>query len=195
MRAKYTMLTLALLLGFSVTAQDNIEAFRVSSDVNRTGMLVLGSWALANFAFGGYDWATSSRSRKYFGQMNVMWNIVNAGIVGFALYQYYNTDFSMLSPQAMLSKHNQTMNLYLINAGLDVLYAAGGWYMLRTSQRNEKYSDLLKGYGQSVILQASFLFVFDLAMYFIQQGNTSNFNLPLQSLALGHNGLSLTLAF
>jgi hypothetical protein len=195
MKFKFILIAITFSYSSMLLAQDSSDALTLSNNTNHTGMLILGSWALANFAYGGYDWAKHNDSRKYFGQMNVMWNLVNAGIVGFALYQHYSTDFSMLSPEQMLSRHNQTMNLYLINAGLDVLYAAGGWYMLRASQKNEKYSDLLKGYGQSVILQASFLFVFDLAMYFIQQSNTSNFNLPLQSIALGQNGIAFTFVF
>lgn len=195
MKAKLILITLGLLYASSLFAQNSSDAFDISNNTNRTGMFVLGGWALANFAYGGYEWAKHNDSRKYFGQMNVMWNVVNAGIAGFALYQHFNADFSMLSQPEMLSKHNQTMNLYLINTGLDVLYAAGGWYMIHASQKNEKYSDLLKGYGQSVILQASFLCTFDLVMYFIQLNNASNFDIPLQSFALGVNGISFTIAF
>ncbi|MDD3568654.1 MAG: hypothetical protein PHT92_09665 [Bacteroidales bacterium] len=195
MKTKLVIAAIGLLYAGSLSAQNTSDAFTISSNTNQMGMFVLGGWALANFAYGGYEWAKRSDSRKYFGQMNVMWNVVNAGIAGFALYQHFNTDVSMLSPQDMLDKHNQTINLYLINAGLDVLYAAGGWCMIRASKTSEKYSHLLKGYGQSVILQASFLFTFDLAMYFIQMNNSSNFNIPLQSFALGVNGISFTIAF
>lgn len=195
MRVRFILITLGLLYASTLFAQNSTDAFTISSNTNKTGMLVLSGWALTNFVYGGYGWAKHNDSRKYFGQMNVMWNVVNAGIAGFALYQHFTTDFSILSSQEMLSKHSQTMNLYLINAGLDVLYAAGGWYMIQASLKNEKYSDLLKGYGQSVILQASFLFTFDLAMYFIQLNNSSNFNIPLQSFALGVNGISFTIAF
>jgi hypothetical protein len=195
MKTKLIIAAIGLFYASSLYAQNSNDAFIISSNTNRTGMFVLGGWALANFAYGGYEWARHNDSRKYFGQMNVMWNVVNAGIAGFALYQHFNADISMLSPQDMLSKHNQTMNLYLINAGLDVLYAAGGWYMVRASGKSEKYSDMLKGYGQSAILQASFLFTFDLAMYFIQLNNSSNFSIPLQSFALGVNGISFTIAF
>lgn len=193
MRAKYTLLLVALLFGLSLTAQGNTEVFKTSSDINRTGMMFLGGWALANFAYGGYEWGTNSGSRKYFGQMNVMWNIVNVSIAGFALYQNYTTDFSLLTPEAMHSKHNQTTNLYLINAGLDILYAAGGWYMIHAASKRNKYSDLLKGYGNSVILQASFLFAFDMIMFFIQKNISPNFNIPLHSFAVSPNELTFIL--
>ena len=195
MKWKLALLTIALFYSSTILSQDSSNAFTISNSTNQKGMLILGSWALANFAYGGYEWAKHSDHRKYFGQMNVMWNVVNAGIAGFAIFQHFNTDFTALTPEQMLSKHNQTMNLYLINAGLDVVYAAGGWYMLKASQKNQKYSDLLKGYGQSILLQASFLFTFDLAMYFVQLNNSSNFNIPLQSMALGLNSVSFRFVF
>jgi hypothetical protein len=195
MRAKYAILTVALLFGLSLAAQDNTEAFKVSSDINRTGMVILGSWALANFAYGGYDWATNTGNRKYFGQMNVMWNVVNLSIAGFALYQNYTADYSSLTPESMLKEHHQTMNLYLLNAGLDVLYAAGGWYLIHASAKNSKYTNMLKGYGQSVILQASFLFTFDIAMYIIQRSISPNFSFPSHTFAINPHSISFIFVF
>lgn len=169
------------------------EIFNQSNKINRTGMLVLGGWALSNIAYGGYGSLKFSEEKKYFSQMNMMWNLVNAGIAGYALYQFGNTDFSVLSPNQMVSKHNQTQNLYLINAGLDVIYMAGGAYLIRASKNSTNHHHRLLGYGQSVVVQGGFLFVFDLAMYFIQRNH--GFEAAKHAVSISPAGVTLSLSF
>ncbi len=52
-----------------------------------------------------------------------------------------------------------TRTVFLINAGLDVLYIAGGAALMGLGK-----SDFVKGSGAGVILQGSFLLLFDGAM-------------------------------
>jgi len=72
---------------------------------------------------------------------------------------------SLLTQEELLSKMVKTENLYLINAGLDVLYIGGGFLMRHLANRSVKSYDLLRGYGNAVILQGAFLLVFDAVMY------------------------------
>jgi hypothetical protein len=193
---KRALITLVILLtAFELYSQNVDEFYSTSSRINRAGMMVLGGWAIGNMAYGGYSTLKFDDERKYFGQMNIMWNVVNAGIAGIALYQLYNTDISMFTPEQMISEHNKTQNLYLINAGLDILYMAGGLYMIHASKSSEKHQFRLKGYGQSVILQGGFLFAFDLVMYFIQRNHISSYDLPFQSMALSPKGFSIGFTF
>jgi len=53
----------------------------------------------------------------------------------------------------------------LINAGLDVAYLGSGFLLRYLSTRYDSRSDLLKGYGNSLILQGAFLLVFDLSFW------------------------------
>ncbi|PKP38922.1 MAG: hypothetical protein CVT98_04200 [Bacteroidetes bacterium HGW-Bacteroidetes-15] len=193
---KRALFTIIVLLFATELFSQNIEEFySTSTRINRTGMMVLGGWAISNMAYGAYGNWKFDDERKYFGQMNMMWNLVNAGIAGFALYQFHNTDISLLSPEQMVNNHTKTQNLYLINAGLDILYMAGGFYMIHASKNNEKHQFRLKGYGQSVILQGGFLFAFDLVMYAIQRNHIGNFDLPVKTLAISPYGLSLGFTF
>jgi hypothetical protein len=48
--------------------------------LQKTGMVVLGSWAFANFAVSGYQMSQTSGDTYYFHQMNVFWNTVNLTI-------------------------------------------------------------------------------------------------------------------
>jgi hypothetical protein len=169
---------LFVFITFSMVFAQEIEAidfYKQSNQINTTGMYVLGGWAVANIAGGAIGWANSNGSAKYFHQMNVFWNTVNLGIAGFALYNNLNTDISLLSADEMLSKHIKTENLYLINTGLDVVYIGTGFLLKHLSTTKKNKQDLLKGYGNSIILQGGFLMVFDLAMWAVQRNHRFDF--------------------
>lgn len=157
-----------LLTAITVVAQGGAKTFgEASLAANNTGMYILGGWALANMAAGAYGWATFEGERKYFSQMNLFWNVVNLSIAGIALYSSYSTDLITAGTEEILAKHLKTEKLFLINSGLDVGYMGAGFLMRHLSGRAEKRADLLRGYGNAVILQGGFLLVFDMAMYFI----------------------------
>jgi len=189
------LLALLLLAGHELWAQQSYNDFFSQSQHNiNTGMVVLGSWAIINMATGVYGMTTQEGSSKYFYQMNLFWNTVNLGIAGFALYNNLNTDTGLLSDQQILDEHFKSEKLFLINAGLDVLYMAGGAFMVHKSKSSIKRPDLLKGYGKSVILQGGFLLVFDAVLYFIQHLHSNRF---LENLHVGFTpqSIQLTLNF
>lgn len=157
---------LLITCAFSAYGQSGHETFyRQSLGIQNTGMYVLGSWAVLNIAAGGYGWSQHSGKRMYFDQMNLFWNVVNISIAGFALYNNYNTDISLLSNHDMIAGHLRTENILLISTGFNVAYIGTGLLMRYLSDRSSKHSDLINGYGSSIILQGAFLFVFDLALY------------------------------
>lgn len=157
------------ILVLQVEAQTDVQQFYMKSlRNNTTGMYILGSWAILNIASGAWGMSAKTGSTKYFYQMNLLWNTVNLGIAGYALISNLSTDFAVLSPEQMINKHLSTEKVLLINAGLDVLYMAGGAFMLNKSKTSTKRPELLKGYGQSLLLQGGFLLVFDGIMYLVQ---------------------------
>lgn len=175
---KICILVFFLITAGTLAGQNNHTGiYETSLHINNTGMYVLGSWALVNIAGSSVGWATTSNDDKYFHQMNVFWNTINLSIAGFALYANYNQDFASLSSTELLQKHDNSQNLYLINAGLDVLYMGAGSYLWHLSNKKENSKPRLLGYGKSVVLQGAFLFVFDLAMFFILQNHRMNFYL------------------
>ena len=172
---KQLLLIISILLTgtYPIFGQDAemTDFYIKSNQINTTGMYVLGGWAVSNLAGGAIGWANSTGSAKYFHQMNVFWNTVNLGIAGFALYNNLYADINLLSADEMLSKHIKTENLYLINAGLDVVYIGTGFLLKHFSTTSPNKQDLLKGYGNSVILQGGFLMAFDLIMWGIQRNH------------------------
>lgn len=184
----------ALLYSFAFSQNPN-DFLPKSDSINRYGMFVLGSWAITNMAIGGYGTLKYQGEKKYFHQMNLMWNIVNAGIATFALYQLNSSEYSQQNFSEQMSKHMATERLYLINAGLDIVYIAGGAFLIRASKKSIKNGPLLKGYGQSVVLQGGFLFLFDMAMYAIQYDYRVSFS-PIVDLSDAKIiGLSLCYSF
>lgn len=184
-----------LLAAQGVQAQQNPDFFTQSMQLNQTGMYVLGSWALLNLGSGAYGWATQSGHQKYFWQMNTAWNLVNAGIAGYALYSFSQLDLAAMSGTELWQSHQQIKRLYLINAGLDILYMGSGAWLIHMSGKNEKRHDLYKCYGQSIILQGAFLFVFDLAMYGLQHRLEKVHAIMPDQFTLLPGGLSLVWHF
>lgn len=188
------LLTVLLLTNLSSFGQNNYRDFYLHSQkINNTGMYVLGSWALANLATGAYGWSKYSGEKMYFYQMNLFWNVVNASIAGFALYSNYKTDISSLSQQELMDKLTRTENILLINAGLDIGYIGTGFLLKHLSPKSASRGDMLKGYGNSLVLQGGFLLVFDLVLYGILRADRMNF-LDNMDLAVIPDGIMIGLS-
>lgn len=186
-----------LILPVSAQAQPAYnEYYRESLRINNIGMIVLGSWALGNISIGAYGWSKHSGQQMYFNQMNLFWNTVNLTIAGFALYSNLTSDYELLTGSELLDKQFKTQRLYLINAGLDVGYMATGFLLKFLATKYPKNELRLRGYGNSVIFQGAFLFVFDLLMYGFQRGHRADF---LQQISMGPMqdawGLSVSFQF
>jgi hypothetical protein len=165
----------AILLLYTVytavaVAQDGQKSFAEGSmAINNRGMYVLGGWAVTNIAAGAYGWASFDGQSRYFSQMNLFWNVINLSIAGIALFSNLSTDLSLTGSEEMLTKHLKTEKIFLVNSALDVGYMGAGFLMRHLSANTEKRGEMLKGYGNSVILQGGFLLVFDMLMYFIMR--------------------------
>lgn len=165
-----------LLISGYVFAQDDYIRFYNQSIMNsNTGMFILGGWALGNIALGAYGWAQYTGQQKYFNQMNLFWNTVNLTIAGIALYNNYHTDISLLNAEQIMSKHLQTEKILLVNSFLDAGYIGTGFLLRHFSGRSEKRSNLLKGYGNSLLLQGGFLLIFDVCLYGIMRNQRLDF--------------------
>lgn len=129
---------------------------------NQYGMLVLGGWGISNLVGGGILSTQQFGTSKYFWQMNAAWNTVNITI---AAIGYFGSGKDWSTTSELLSIVDNYQKAYLFNAGLDVGYVMTGFYLRELSNRKPLHADRLKGYGNAMILQGSFLFIFDLAMY------------------------------
>jgi hypothetical protein len=186
-----------LMLHSSIWAQtefsQQMQNFHVQRmDINRTAMLVLGSWAVGNIITGTYGNFKAQGEAKYFHQFNAMWNVVNLGIATFGYLGAANYDLNTLSNTEILNEYYSLQSFLLLNAGLDVAYMSIGLY-LRERAKNASSYDRLRGYGNSMLLQGGFLLVFDIALYFIHQNNANIQLYPiLQNTIDGAIGAGIT---
>ncbi len=162
--------------------------------MNNIGMAVLGGWALANISIGAYGWSQYSGQESYFHQMNLFWNTVNLTIAGFALYSNLTSDYTQLSGDELLHMQEKTQRLFLINGAIDVGYVATGFFLKYLAPKYPKNEMRLKGYGNSVIFQGSFLFVFDLLMYGLHRNFRADF-MPNLSFAPLQDAWGLALSY
>ena len=180
-----------VILAFGLNAQDMSEAWQAEQSFRKSGMFVLGSWATANIVTGLIGRSQTEGSRSRFHEMNAIWNSVNLGIAVFGYISAQKLDPSG-SAFELYKSQQQLDRILLINAGLDVAYMVSGLWMRERSKNISGNSDLWLGYGNSIILQGAFLFVFDLAMFGLHQriniGEDSF--LELQGAIPGQIGLS-----
>ena len=157
------------------------------------GMIVLGSWAVANIGAGLSLRGSSEGSMRSFHEMNVYWNLVNLGLAGAGLFSAMNGDIEGMSLAESMGEQQKMEKILLFNAGLDVGYMLGGLYMMERSKRDG--SQRLKGFGRSVVMQGAFLFVFDLGFFLVQnQQGKPIYNL-LSHVQLTEAGLGFALNF
>ncbi len=172
-------LLLLIFIPALLLAQDALPSLKefeaTKIDINRTGMYILGGWALANIISGTTLSLTMKGEAKYFNQFNALWNTVNLGL---AVNGLLNTGTDTLSLYNSVTGHQTLQNIFVLNAGLDLAYIATGFFLKEKAKTSEK-KELLTGYGNSLLVQGAFLLVFDAAMYFIHQNNANVLLYPL----------------
>jgi hypothetical protein len=136
--------------------------------IQRTGMAVLGSWAAANIA-AGTTLSVFDEERRDFHQMNALWNTVNLGLATAGYLGARNPPASPTLAEAIERQHS-IEKILLFNAGLDVGYMVGGFYM-RELARRDGADPRLDGWGSSLILQGGFLLAFDVILYLVNRTN------------------------
>lgn len=189
---KNILLLVGVLLVFGSTAQ-SLEQFnkeRIQTD--KRLMIGLGTWATSNFIVSGIGWATvPSGEAHYFHQMNVLWNMVNIGLAVPGYLKAKKANSSLSFAETIRTQH-QTEKIFLINSGLDIGYMAGGLLLRSAAKTNISKQDQFNGFGNSLLMQGGFLFVFDLTAYMIHNRHSKkSLDNLLNSVELSSSGLGL----
>lgn len=144
---------------------------REFNKINEGLMLTLGSYSLSNFAISGAGYYTAqSETSQRFHEMNVMWNTVNLGLA-VPGYLKAKRNRAVYDWREMEREQKKTERIFLINTALDLGYMATGLYMRNNAPNRGDQQALFQGYGNSLLLQGGFLFVFDLAAYGIHRSH------------------------
>ena len=164
-----------------------------SETLTKRGMLVLGGWATGNIVSGAILAPASTGSRKHFYNMNMFWNGINLGIAGWGYFQSGRSPRPMNRGEAIKAQFNTEKTL-LFNAGLDVAYVMGGLYLIERSNSSSGYAEELRGYGNSVVLQGAFLFIFDLALHWAHTRNHFLLEELLAGVRISERGIGLRIS-
>lgn len=173
------LFVLLMLVPAAMQAQDmqlSLDGFNGQRlKTNRVGVGVLGGWAVANIGFSGVQYFRTEGRVKGFHQMNVMWNLVNLGLAAGGLIGSGPDNALGLSLAESVAEQQKIEKLLLFNAGLDVGYVMTGFFLRERSLRpTVKRPDRIGGWGNSLLLQGGFLFVFDLTMVLLHNQHGSN---------------------
>ena len=186
----------ALLLLTNLTSmaqtQEDLNTFNKERlNIQKKGMAVLGTWALGNIAVGIIGAQTTDGSVSELHKMNAIWNGINLAL---AVPGYIGARRGKFELPFRKTYKEQTgvEKTFLFNAGLDVAYIVGGLYSVEKSknQTSQSKHDTQLGYGNSIMFQGAFLFLFDVNMYRIHVGH-GNKKLAgyLDKIVVGHNGV------
>ena len=179
---------LVAFLTFNQLTAQSTELFDFNQqhlEHQQRAMLILGGWAIGNIALGAGLRNNSSGSTRYFHEMNIYWNLVNLGIAGFGYFSSLQQDPASLDLYSSIQGHASFQKVLLFNAGLDIGYILGGLYLTERARRPDVNTNQLRGFGRSIMLQGSFLFVFDLINFFISNGQNEQIQLLTSPAGLG----------
>jgi hypothetical protein len=181
-----------VFIGLNNAVAQDLDAFNAKRlDLNKKGMAVLGSWAIANIAMSPILATSASGSEKYFHQMNGYWNGVNLIIAGLGYYGAVKSNPNDLSMSQTLKEQQKIEKSLLFNTGLDLAYIAGGFYLKERAKNSTENTDRLKGFGQSLMLQGGFLFAFDIVFYLVQKNHGSKLFSMIDNLAIQPTGFKI----
>jgi hypothetical protein len=166
--------TVGLVLVFFAWCGEPLAAQERDTIVRR-GMGVLGGWATLNISAGAVGLATTDDATlRGFWEMNALWNTVNLALAGGTLIAESRrsdptSTIALSLPTYRLESH-RFEKILIFNAGLDLAYMTAGAWMWERGQRgyglpaSDISPDRLTGWGQSLVVQGAFLFVFDVVL-------------------------------
>ena len=141
-------------------------------DLDQKLMVGLGSWASLNLIGSGVGLAnTSNDEHRSFHQMNIIWNTVNLGLAmpGYIKARRSSSELSLFET---FSQQQKTEIGFIFNTGLDLVYMSSGLIFKSEGKTNQDKSMMYKGFGNSLIIQGGFLFVFDLIAFGIHRSRS-----------------------
>lgn len=161
------------------------------NDLDKKLMLTLTSWSAANVLTSGIGWATTEKGEaNYFHQMNVIWGAIN---IGLALPGYFKAKNAIPNTtlSANLRQQMQTEQVFLFNTGLDIAYVTAGFLLKSEGKHKANKQAQFNGFGNGLLLQGGFLFLFDLSAYLIHHRHGAELNPMIDRLSINPSGFGL----
>lgn len=187
-----TLCILLLTISFNLNAQNLNQFNEKRLNIDKKLMLTLGGWSLTNAVVSSIGWGTTTGEAQQFHQMNTIWSGFNLALAIPGYIKACKTVTEGIPLGKTNHEQNRTEKIFLFNAGLDLAYVTGGFYLKSLAKNNVVQEQRLNGYGNSVILQGGFLFLFDLTAYLIHAAHRKNQLHPiLDKIELSSTGLGI----
>ncbi|HEY9000877.1 MAG TPA: hypothetical protein VIM89_05970 [Mucilaginibacter sp.] len=204
---KKALVIILVLFCTSAFAQDSLKYYNnLRINTTSSGMKVLGAWGIVNLGTGaiwGWNNKTTSvyadlggsqvvsskgisREGQYFFQMNTIWGAVDFGtaLLGYANVQKYRR--KNLTAAETLEQQKKLEKIFLINGAFDIGYIGVGSYLKLVG--DSRKSPIMKGYGESILMQGSFLLIFDGIMYHAEKRNGTRLGNFLEKHPISFDG-------
>lgn len=154
-------------------------------------MRVLAGWGALNTLGGisGYLSSANEESRRFY-QMSTAFGVINLSIAGPGYYSARHERDKKYDCSHALNRYESTRRIYLLNAGLDGLYISTGLY-LKARSKSTSHPELLRGYGNALILQGAGLLLFDVSMYTAHSRRSKGWYKALAGVCLTGDGIGL----
>jgi hypothetical protein len=159
-------------LSFSQTTLDEINNTRCKHSLN--GMTAFSVWTGGNLISGTVGALTTSGELQHFFEMNIYFNIINAGIAIPGLVNAIRAQSEGLSFEQTVKESQKVKSVFLVNGFLDFTYVTAGFLMREighNNSHNKSIENRLLGYGDSFIMQGSFLLLFDFIEFAVHAKN------------------------
>ena len=157
--------TICLLFIYSSSqAQDSTLIHTKFYNRQATAMTILGGWAGLNLVASPLIKTKSMYSWPHFHQMNFNWNIVNAGIASFGFISAKKKSKLEWTNLSLAQERRKLQKILAINIGLDLCYMLVGSLLIKNASKlDDSSKNRNMGFGNSLIVQGAYLFIFDLA--------------------------------
>ncbi len=192
---KKILILILIFIGTHTFAQDSLKIFKAERmSTTSNGMAVLGGWGVANIGVGTYGWLTSKYDEPtYFHQMNVLWGVVNFGraIITYDGAQKYRR--KNLTAAQTLHEQQRIEHVFRNNRYWDLGFIGAGLYLKLVG--DSRKSPIMKGFGESTLMQGGFLLIFDQLMYNAEKRNGSKLTRFLEKNPITFDGKRVGMVF
>lgn len=164
--------------------------------INKTGAEIKLGWGIANIAAGsaGYFGAQEGTG-KYFSEMNGIFGVLNIGLATTGLLMERQQMTRKMSNQQAYDWYRTDKKIYLISAGVDVVFIGAGLGLASYGQSAKSSADVYKGLGASMALQGVFLLLFNNVMLLEHGRNGYKWSRIMDELRVTNNGIGFVHTF
>jgi len=167
---------------------DEINTTRCKHTFN--GMIAFSSWTGANLIAGTAGYFTTAGELKHFFEMNIYFNLINAAIAVPGIIGAVKAKPTGLNFEQTVKESHKIQTIYLVNGVLDLAYITTGFLFraIGDNQTQQALRDRWKGYGDSFIVQGSFLLLYDFIAFGIHAKNGKRLNQHWKKLSFSPYG-------